>query len=78
VSRLGVSLGLVIAKPGLSPKRLTLKIESRLNQQAPNAKTAYQYREINPSRRWGGRVNGGWACRVYGGVFLEQFHFADR
>jgi len=35
VSRLGVSLGLVIAKPGLSPKRLTLEIGSRLNQQTP-------------------------------------------
>jgi len=31
---------LVIAKPGLSPKRLTLKIESRLNQQTPIVKLA--------------------------------------
>jgi len=41
MSRLGNSLGLVIAKPELAPQQLTLKIESRLNQQTPNAKTAH-------------------------------------
>jgi len=35
--------GSKVSAIGLSPKRLTLKNESRLNQQPPNAKTARTY-----------------------------------
>ena len=34
MSRLGASPGFVTAEPGLAPKRLTLKLQIALNQQA--------------------------------------------